>query len=98
LTTNNVGIRIASYGGIIGNTTLGSNPWAYNDDFLPCLWARGSSNPATPYGVKGLSTVFMLGTVLRQNMDTCDTVSTGSRDKVFCSPFWIPWAGVTPLI
>ena len=95
---NNVNVGLVCYGNsIIGNSgTLSTNPWIFNDDLLPCLW--GSANTASPRGVKGFSTLFMFGTVAHSNGDTCDSVSPGSKDKIYFGGVWIPWSGVTPLI
>ena len=98
LTTNNVGVSMLSYGNtVIGNSgTLGGNPWVNSDDLLPCLW--GCANTYAPRGLKGFSTLFMMGTVNRANGDTSDTVSPGSKDKIYYGYFWLPWSGAVPLI
>lgn len=97
LTTNNVNVSIITYGNsIIGGATIGTNPYTQSDDLIPCLW--GCLNSTAPRGVKGFSTLFMFGTVARSNGDTCDTVTPGSRDKIYYNGFWLPWSGVVPLI
>lgn len=97
LTSNNVNVGLITYGtNIIGNGTTGNNPYTFSDDLLPCLW--GCINPTAPRGVKGFSTLFMFGTVLRSNGDTCDTVTAGSKDKIYYGGLWLPWSGVVPLI
>lgn len=98
LISNNVNVSIVPYGSNqIGNAaTLGSNPWTHNDDLLPCFW--GSANVIYPRGLKGTSSLLRFGTIHRRLMTTCDTVSEGSRDKVFFNGFWLPWSGDLPII
>ncbi len=95
---NNVNVGIITYGGnIVGGTgTLGTNPFINNDDLVPCLY--GSANTASPRGIKGFSTLFMFGSVARANMTVIDSVTTGSRDKIFFSRLFLPWSGASPLI
>jgi len=96
-TSNNVGAGLVIYGGIIGNAiTFGTNPWTFNDDLLPFLW--GCQHVTSPRGIKGFSTLFMVGTVHRTNGDVTNTVSPGSKDKIFYNGAWFPWSGVSPLI
>jgi len=96
--TNNVNVQMITYGsGTIGNSgTLGTNPWTNDDDLLPCLW--GNAATLGPRGIKGFSTLFLVGSVNRKNMDTCDFSYTGAKDKVYFNQFWLPWSGVTPAI
>jgi len=94
LTSNNVGVGITNYGGIIGGSTFGHNPWSNKEDLLPCLW--GSAGTTLPRGVKGFSTLFMFGTILHNN----GTVGSFSiaKDKIFFGNLWFPWSGTGPLI
>jgi hypothetical protein len=82
-----------------GANTLGTNPFTAKDDLLPAWWMRPGSSVA-PIGLKGCSTLFMFGSVLRTTMDTLDTA--GVKDKVFINPggvqIWQPWSGVAPVI
>lgn len=101
--TNNVGVALVSYGTCIGNTsTLGANPFTNKDDLLPAWWARpGFSVP--PLGLKGCSTLFLYGSVVRTPMDTTDSPNT--KDRIFVggsnslgASLWQPWSGVLPTI
>jgi hypothetical protein len=55
-------------------------------------------------GVKGASTLFSYGSVIRNSLDTADTV--GTKDKIFIGGsllaatqnIWAPWSGVSPTI
>ncbi len=106
-TSNSVNVAMLSYGGTVamvmgGGVTVGTNPFSSKDALLPAWWMRrGASTP--PVGVKGASTLFQYGSVLRTVMDTIDTVSAGSKDKCFVgtsttSTIWQPWSGATPTI
>jgi hypothetical protein len=98
LTTNNVNVGIVCYGSnVIGNGgSLGSNTLTHDDDLMPCLW--GCGNASFPRGMKGFSTLFKVGTIVRRSMTTCDTISLGSKDKIFFNGLWLPWGGVVPII
>jgi hypothetical protein len=103
--SNSVNIAMIAYGaagaGGLGSGTIGTNPFSSKDDLVPCWWGRNGASTA-PIGVKGCSTLFMYGSVARTSMDTCDTVSTGSKDKSFVGGtnvcVWDPWSGATPTI
>ncbi len=96
--SNNVNVSMVSMGSSAfgGTFVLGTNPWTNKDDMVPALWA--STGTAIPRGVKGFSTLFMLGTVARRYMATADTINSGSKDKVFVQSCWLPWSGVTPIL
>jgi len=98
LTSNNVNVCTLSIGSsVIGNAgTVGSNPWTNKDDLLPCLWV--STITTGTRGIKGFSTLFMQGSVHKNNMDTIDTTIPGAKDKVYFANLWFPWSGATPLI
>lgn len=97
ITSNNVNVRMLPPGNIGGaNATVGTNPWANSDDLFPCLYV--SANALLPRGIKGFSTLFMFGSVSRNNMTICDSLYTGSKDKVYFSGVWLPWSGDQPLI
>jgi hypothetical protein len=99
-TSNNVNIGICPYGStnaavIGGVSTCGTNPFSLKDDMLPAIWARPGSSLA-PAGYKGISTLFTLGSVQRQFLDTADVA--GTRDRIFLglaltTQFWAPWGG-----
>ncbi len=95
ITSNNVNVGISLYGSwFAGNTTIGTNPWTNTEDLFPCLW--GNVGTTIPRGVKGISTLFKMGTMLHVN----GTVSsaTGTRDKIYYGCLWLPWSGVGVLI
>lgn len=96
--SNNQNMGISSYGTAVGilQGSNGSDPWTNSDQLLPCLW--GCATTATPKGVKGFSTLFKMSTVYRANGDTCDTVSSNSKDKIYVNGLWLPWSGVKPII
>jgi len=97
ITSNNVNVGIYTYGSQIGSTNqFGTNAWVNSDDLLPCLYAN--NNSTFPRGIKGFSTLFMHGTVVRINGDTCDSTTPGAKDKIYFGNLWLPWGGVTPLI
>ena len=108
LVSNNQRVAMIPYGNtsgsIIGGTlTTGTNPFTSKDSLLPAWWARQGASVA-PVGVKGASTLFSYGSVIRNNLDTADTV--GTKDKVFIGGaalastqnIWAPWSGVSPTI
>jgi len=108
LVSNNVKVAMIPHGGTSGSviggvTSTGTNPFTAKDSLLPAWWARQGTSVA-PVGVKGASTLFSFGSVIRQNMDTADTA--GTKDKVFIGGaavastqnIWAPWSGVSPLI
>jgi len=95
LVSNNVNVVISNYGGIFtGGTTIGTNPWTNKEDLFPCLW--GNQGTTLPYGIKGISTLFKMGTILHTN----GTVSShvGTRDKIYYGNYWLPWSGASVLI
>jgi len=95
ITSNNVNVGICRIGTSVGALTTGSNAWTGKQNLLPCLW--GNQNTTLPRGVKGISTLFMLGTVLYANgTTTCSSI--GTRDKIYFGNLWLPWSGATPLI
>ena len=98
LTTNSQNVNMSTYGSSLGAnaTSISLNPWTNKDDLLPGLW--GGKGGVGPKGVKGFSTLFMLGSMQRTNGDTTDITSTGSRDKIYYNGVWIPWSGATPII
>ncbi len=105
LVSNNVNVKMTTYtaiGSIGANATFGVNPWSRNDDLLPGYY--GNVQVFVPRGLKGVSTLFMLGTVGHQNYALTDSVSLGSRDKIYLTGgsnsstgLWAPWNG-SPII
>ncbi len=99
LVANSMNARIVCYGtSVVGNSvTLASNPWTNKDDLLPCLW--GSKVTGGPcQGLKGFSTLFMIGTVHRVNMTISDSTDVNARDKIYFGGLWLPWSGADALI
>jgi hypothetical protein len=108
-TSNNQRIGLAPYGGTSGSieggtTTAGTNPFTSKDSLLPAWWIRPGAS-AVAVGVKGASTLFSFGSVIRTNLDTADTV--GTMDKIYiggpgtssiAEQVWAPWSGVSPTI
>jgi hypothetical protein len=109
LVSNSQRVSMIPYGGTSGSviggpTTAGTNPFTSKDSLLPAWWARQGGSVA-PVGVKGASTLFSYGSVLRTNLDTADTV--GTKDKIYIGganlsstsqQIWAPWSGVSPTI
>ena len=108
LVSNNQRVAMIPYGhtsgSIVGGTlSTGTNPFTSKDSLLPAWWVRQGASVA-PVGVKGASTLFSYGSVIRNSMDTADTV--GTKDKVFIGGanlastqnIWAPWSGVSPTI
>ena len=104
--TNSVGIGMAPYGNTTssvmgGSVSIGTNPFSAKDDMLPAWYLRPGSS-VSPSGVKGCSTLFSYGSVIRQFMDTADVA--GTKDRVFigttgqATVVWGPWNGSVPLI
>lgn len=91
ITSNNVNVLLGAYS---DNSGL-ANPWTTKDDLLPLFWLKRTSG-ASPAGLKGLSTLFKIGTIARTNMDTCDVI--GTKDMVYHSFFWVPWDGSVPTL
>ncbi len=105
LTGSNVNVRISSYAaiGLVTDTTsYGTNPWNQSEDLLPCLWGAGDAvngtNGSNPKGIKGFSTLFLQGLVGHKNMTICDSVLTGSMDRIYVGTLWFPWSGDRALI
>jgi len=96
LTSNNVGVGSITYSAFNGASTFGTNPWTNKDDLHSIIWGNNSS--VYPRGIKGISTLFKAGTIQRGQMVTCDTISAGSRDKIFLDRCWVPWSGALPII
>lgn len=108
LVSNNQRVAMQPYGSgqsVLGGTnSAGTNPFTSKDSLLPAWWMRsGASSVVT--GVKGASTLFSFGSVLRTNLDTADTV--GTKDKIYIGgpnltntsqQVWAPWSGVSPTI
>jgi len=101
VTGSNVAIALIPYGSTSGATfgsvtTIGTNPFSLKDDMLPAWWMRTGVS-TTPTGVKGCSTLFTYGSVVRQTLDTADVLST--RDRIYIGStaqgciVWAPWSG-----
>lgn len=108
LVSNSVRVALIPLGGTSGSVVggligAGTNPFTSKDSLIPAWWVRQGTSVA-PVGVKGASTLFSYGSVIRQSMDTADTV--GTKDKVFIGGsllaatqnIWMPWSGVSPTI
>ena len=95
ITSNNVNVGAFTYSPFNNGGTIGTNPWTNKEDMYPLYWASNQS--AGPRGIKGISTLFKAGTILRGQMVVGET-SPGARDKVFIDKFWAPWNGASTLI
>ncbi len=94
---NNCNVSLVPYGSSVGGTGIvGTNPWSDGDDLLPALYVNKNIIP--PCGIKGFSTLLMFGSMQHVNMFVIDTVTTGTRDKIFFQNVWLPWSGAVPLI
>ena len=96
LTSNNVGMGICTYGPtfISGALTIGTNPWTNKEELLPCLW--GNTSGFYPSGIKGISTLFKMSTVVHTNGTVASYLST--RDRLCYGGLWLPWSGTGVLI
>jgi hypothetical protein len=94
-TTNNVNVGLDLYGYIGAGATFAVNPFSSADSLYTPVWiaGRGTRHPA---GIKGMSTLFYYGSVLRTYMDTATTV--GTRDMVYINHTWSPWDGSVPTL
>ncbi len=98
--TNNVNVMMSSLGS--GTTKFGAgqslavNPFTGNDDMISAFWGRSPVQATPPCGIKGYSTLFMMGSMGRTNMDTATTAAT--KDKVYYGTVWMPWDGTTPTL
>ena len=104
---NSQKVCLVPYGSISGATaggtvSLGVNPFSGNDDLLPSWWLRTPTS-VPPRGLKGRSTLFNTGSVMRATLDTADTVA--AKDKIFIAGaagaslfcIWAPWSGAVPV-
>jgi len=97
LTSNNVNVGLERYTGVGGSVTLAANPFSGKDTLWSPHWLSTKTNPSrAPIGVKGLSTLFKLGSVARTNLDTITSV--GTRDLIYLSDIWLPWDGSVPVL
>lgn len=97
LTTDNCNVSIINYGGIFGGTlNFVVNPFSGRDTLIPPFYARSFSQSLRLGGIKGFSTLFLLGSMARTNLDTLTTLST--RDKVRFGLLWLPWDGTVPVL
>ena len=108
LISNNQRVSLIPLGGTSGSVvgglvSAGTNPFTSKDSLIPAWWVRQGTSVA-PVGVKGASTLFSYGSVIRNSLDTADTV--GTKDKIFIGGsllaatqnIWAPWSGVSPTI
>jgi hypothetical protein len=100
-TSNSVNLGMTPYGSSSSNVmggaaSIGTNAFSLKDDMLPAWYMRPSTSTA-PTGVKGCSTLFSFGSVIRQTLDTADVLST--RDRIYVGStgqgcqIWAPWSG-----
>lgn len=95
--TNNNNVQLATFGGNFGGgNSLAANPFSTKDTFVSPWWGRGGSAIPPPNGIKGMSTLFRVGSVNRSNLDTCDLTTT--KDRVHVNFVWLPWNGTVPLL
>jgi hypothetical protein len=92
ITSNSVNVNMVTYGSNFGNaTSLAVNPFSTKDTLVFTLWGRKwGSNPYPPAGIKGISTLFLTGSMSRTNLDT-----NLSLTKIWYGKLWLPWDGVT---
>lgn len=92
ITSNSVNVNMGTYGNNFGNaTSLAVNPFSTKDTLVFTLWGRKwGSNSSPPAGIKGISTLFLTGSMSRTNLDTCLSLT-----KIWYGKLWLPWDGVT---
>ncbi len=95
LSTNNVNVGILTQPDAGGTLNFGTNPYTGKEDMMPCLWGNLGTSPK---GTKGFSTIFQTGGIVHNHMETCDTVFSGSKDKIWVGKLWLPWNGTLPAI
>lgn len=102
--TNNQRVAMATYStNGMGAYGLGRCPWNNVEDMLPVWWMRSPSALPLPAGLKGRSTLFTLGSVMKPNMVTIDYarvkdfVSIGGPNGIApITSTYIPWSGDVP--
>lgn len=94
LTSNNVNVGTFTYGNF-QSTSIGTNPWTNKDDMFP-LW-YGTNQSTGKKGIKGISTLFKAGTIIRGQMVVGET-SPGAKNKVYIDSYWAPWNGSGTLL
>lgn len=75
----------------------GSNPNTSKEDGVPIPVVRDSGQSA-PFGWKGFLSMSVWAGVTVTNMSTIDTITTGSKDRIYYSNLWLPWNGSNPTI
>jgi len=95
LVSNNVNVGLDKYSTVGGSTGIAVNPFSSKDTLWSPIWMALSSNPSrSPFGVKGASTIALMGSVVRTNLDTITSV--GTRDLIYLGHLWLPWDGSVP--
>ncbi len=102
LTSNNINVTMMCYGsstatlggGGGGGTGIAVNPFSGNDDMFLPFYARSTIGVIPPTGFKGFSTLFLLGSMHRTNLDTATTLAAG--DRIYFGNAWCPWNNTAP--
>lgn len=94
-TSDNGNVVIYTYSTVFGNTTnFAVNPFSSNDTLLQPFYVKATTQSQRLGGIKGFSTLFLIGSMARTNLDTATTIA--SNDKMRFGTVWMPWDGSTP--